>query len=155
MSDVIVITEPGVEVLEVPADTVIELSATVEVVELGDSSTIEITETPTILEVIEPALVEVTTTGTIGPEGPEGKSFEEVMLTSSEEKDLIEDSPAEGDLTVYHGIAQAANADPTAAVWLITRTIYTAAADFDSSKRHAGGSILYDQVWNDHLTLTY
>jgi len=152
---VIVVTEPLLEVLEVPADTVIELPAVTEIIELEGSTTIEITENPTTMEVVEAVIPEVTTTGTIGPEGPEGRSFEEVMLETSEEKDLVDDVPAVDDLTLYRGIAKTPNADTSAAVWLITRTIFDASGGFDSSKRFAGDSILYDQVWDDHLTLTY
>lgn len=155
MSELIIINEPPTEIIEIADGEIIELPVTVEIIELDGSTTIEITENPTLLEVIEPDLIEVTSTGTIGPEGPQGKPFEEVMLVNSEEKDIINDSPTTDDLTVYHGIAKTPNADKAAAVWLITRTIFLAADDFDSSKRHAGGSILYDQVWDDHLTLGY
>lgn len=153
--EVVIINDPPTEILEISNGEIIELPVTVEVIELGGSTTIEITENPTLLEVVEPDFLEVTATGTIGPEGPAGKPFEEVMLVNSEEKDIINDSPTTDDLTVYQGVAQTPNADTSAAVWLITRTIYIAANDFDSSKRHAGGSVLYDQVWDDHLTLGY
>lgn len=153
--EVIIINDPPTEIIEVSDGEVIELPVLVEIIELEGSTTIEITENPTNLEVIEPDYMEVTTQGTIGPEGPQGKPIEEVMLANSEEKDIVNDSPSTDDLTVYYGVAQGPNADKATAVWLITRTIFTAADDFDSSKRHAGGSAAYDQIWDDHLTLGY
>ena len=93
--------------------------------------------------------------GALGPIGPQGPtSGDEIsVLNKAEQKNTVEDSPGIDDITVYYGIAnpQSALADP---VWLVTRQIFLADGNaFDSQKTFA--STLYDQVWNDHLSLTY
>jgi len=69
---VIVLTEPGTEVIESPVQTVIELAPTVQVVEVAGTTSIEIIEVNTAIEIVQPPLLEVPHACLVGPEGPKG-----------------------------------------------------------------------------------
>lgn len=95
--------------------------------------------------------------GDQGIQGPTGDvtnvSEEEFMLTKAVEKDVIEDSPGAGDITIYKGTAVAQTLT-SAASWLVSRETFTVDGDlFDSSKKFASGA--EDQIWDNRLSLTY
>lgn len=86
-------------------------------------------------------------TGIQGPQGPQGDpgSWEE-EVPYAKRVDFV------GDSIIYSGVAPvgSVNADP---VWKISRT--TLGNDGDVTVEWADGNSLYDNVWNDHLTLSY
>lgn len=86
-------------------------------------------------------------------QGPAGVSDEVILLTKATRRDVVEDVPSPGDITIYDGVAQIGTAN-SAAAWLISRQIFTADGDaFDTSKTFASSG--EDQVWDNRLFLTY
>lgn len=111
-----------------------------------------LSETPVAVSV-QSAIINVVTGGIQGPQGPPGLTGDELLLTKTERKDLVEDSPATGDITVYHGTAAIGSADGDA-VWLISRKILTKDGGlFDIAKLYASST--ENQIWNNRLGLSY
>ncbi len=138
--------------------TIINLATLTEFEVLTESVTLVLDDNSLVIEVPDDTQ-SVQTIGFVGPAGAAGAdgadatSSEVIVLNKAERKDVVEDSPSAGDITVYYGIADPLSdtADP---VWLITQTVYLADGDsFDAIKLFASNA--QDQVWDDHLTLVY
>lgn len=126
----------------------------------NDEVTLSIVDSPVAVEV-QSTSISVVTGATQGPQGPIGvtgpqgptNGDEISVLNKAERKDTIEDTPSAGDITVYYGIAVPQSLE-TAAVWLITKIIYTKdGGAFDSAKTYA--STTENMKWSDHLIHTY
>lgn len=100
-----------------------------------------------------PRALDLVTAGIAGPRGPQGLNEEEILMDMLTETNNIEDSPSPGELTVYLGWATQTDALTSEAVWKIKRRII--AVDGDKTEKFADGNALYDNVWDDHLILTY
>ncbi|MCP3669170.1 MAG: hypothetical protein GY814_01775 [Gammaproteobacteria bacterium] len=138
--------------------TIINLATLTEFEVLTEPVTLVLDDNSLVIEVPDDTQ-SVQTIGFVGPAGAAGAdgadatSSEVIVLNKAERKNVVEDSPSTGDITVYYGIANplSDDADP---VWLITQTVYLADGDsFDAIKLFASDA--QDQVWNDHLTLVY
>ena len=137
----------------------------INTVAVSDSTvaTVEVIDRQTNINVISPLgsiilpkeTTNIITVGVTGPAGIAGTSEEDILLTASEERDIVNDIPAIGDFTIYDGVAIAANANTASAVWLITRRVIDSSAGYDSSKRFANGSNSYNQIWDNRLSHAY
>lgn len=146
MTDTIVLVETSLEILETPAETIIEIAPTVEIIEIEGSTSIEIVESNTVIEVIEPDPFEIIHAGATGPEGPKGVAEDEIMR--AKRTDFVA-----GTDNLYRAEADpgSLDADP---VWRI-RFIEFVGDEDDFSEKWAGGTDAFDKVWDDRLTLVY
>lgn len=146
MSDSIVLTEPSLEVVEVPSETIIVVAPSVEILELEGSTTIEVVESNFVLELIEPDPLEIIHAGAIGPEGPSGVAEDEIMRAKR-----VDFVAGTDNLYKAEAVPGSLDSEP---VWRIRFIEFTGDED-DFSEKWAGGTDTFDKVWDDRLTLEY
>ena len=142
-------------------DTAVTVGNIVHTVSASNAQvTLKLIQNPVAVSV-QSATIGVITGGIQGPEGAQGPtgpqgptSGDEItVLNKTERKDVVEDSPSVGDITIYYGVANPQTATSSAA-WLITRQIFLADGGvYDSDKKFASPD--YDQIWDNRLGLTY
>lgn len=95
---------------------------------------------------VQPRTADIITVGTQGPPG-----IPEDEVPYADRSDLVYD--VDGNVTGKY-FAQAApgsaSSDP---VWRISYTSYN--AEYDGTKQWADGDSLFNNVWDDHLSLSY
>lgn len=159
--NIVAVSNPTVSVIpEIVQHTVTLGGKTTTVNVATQNVTVRSVENPVAVSV-QSATIGVVSGGVQGPEGAQGPtgpqgptSGDEItVLNKTERKDIVEDVPSTGDLTIYYGVAnpQSATSSP---VWLITRQVFLADGEFfDSDKKFASPN--YDQIWDNRLGLTY
>lgn len=123
----------------------------VSVIVTGQEAVVALAPLTQVLSLI-PQTADVITVGVQGPVGI-GISEEEFVLDLLRRSDNVDDTPSPGILTVYLGWANDPAALDSEAKWKIKRRII--AVDGDLTEKFADGDTLYDNIWDDHLTLTY
>lgn len=132
-------------------DVIEVITTQVIVAESTTSSVVEVTPQPDLIEVstVETVIVDIqapqVTEVVVGIPGPAGPPGGEEMPMVQKEVDFV------GQDMIYRGEAAPGSltSDP---VWRIKRILFVGE---DISEKWAGGSALFDKVWNDRATYSY
>ena len=170
----VTVTQNSFIVEVAPANFVVEVALASFIVTPGTSSFIvEVgDEDPTVVEVTQPSLtvvsdpnvsvVEVGTPSTVVVNQPrvdvvevakQGLNAEDLSMNFRKLTDLEEDTPVVGQLTIYIGWASPGSGSTSSASWKIQKLVLNDEDDIISSG--FAGSALFDQIWDNRVSLTY
>jgi hypothetical protein len=136
VSDILVETELVVEVIEVSVDeaTVVETPGTAVEIVVSPTELVVDDTSATVVEVVE--------------SGPQTFILPEEAEMYAKRVDFNADQTI-----IYRGEASPGSSE-SVAVWRIRRLTFTG-AEGDVTEEWANGAALFDQVWDDHLILSY
>lgn len=157
MSTVLVSVEEEIQIVEVDDknSVVISTEPEVSVVEVEFESTIvsPVRETEIVSVGVQGPAGPQGLQGIQGPQGPQGIQGPQGPIGTWEDQvpyakqvDFFDES------TIYTGVADVGSST-AAAVWRISKTVL--AADDDVTVTWADGDANFDNVWDNHLALTY
>lgn len=89
----------------------------------------------------------------VGTQGPPGVSAEDLSMLYRKLVDIEEDTPTAGLTTIYIGWASPGAGDGSAAVWKVQKLVLNAEDDITTSG--FAPSALFNQVWDDRVSLVY
>ncbi len=146
--EAVVLIDDAANVVDITCpESVVVIQQNATLVRVTEESTVPITETNVSVLIDE----DITQVVSVGEQGPTAED----AVKLAEEIDFVITGAGPSEITTIFRGEAATGSITSAAVWRIRKSVVESGVDDDTTVTWADGNALFDNIWDDRLTLSF